>query len=390
MEIFCRIFFSFVSFSYLVSCGISNDDIKPKDTLPMFNIELKENEGREIKEFDTFFSKLNVIPLKVKDSSVIASVDKIEFRDSTFIVLDKKFSNLYKFNYLGHLLTQYGKVGLGPGEYKQIDDFEIKGNFVYVLSNNNRAIFVYSLQSGKFIKKIVTNKFGSSIAVLSGGNILLHSNYNNINDEKDYNIYLLDENGTVLQGYFPFNPEKSSMIISFSGFLVKNYNSKVFFCNAFDETVYVFNEHDNTFEPYSFVEINNDFIKENKEDHNRIISERTLLDPTLRFIGNKFFENDDYIIFSYYSGKVRKLSFYGKKEKKILILRKGVKDPIINLINDIQFVGGKKFVFSISKEVIDNMEKEHPEKYAQLGAVIKNVLENNPEAEYFVLVANKD
>lgn len=93
-------------------------------------------------QFSDIFSKIEIVPLETNNSSLIVNVDKIIYSNDTIYLLDQKQSQLFIFNGSGKFLWKLDKLGRGPGEYLNIEDF--------VINPQNRNIEIISA-TGQYI-----------------------------------------------------------------------------------------------------------------------------------------------------------------------------------------------------------------------------------------------
>lgn len=116
----------------------------------------------------SFIEVKNIIPLETSDVCLISSVEKIIKRNGIIYVKSKN-RPLLSFNEDGKFLNAIGTIGIGPQQYVQVADFDVKGNHVYVLTS--KKIQVYT-QGGEWIKSIPITLNASNLR-LSGDEMLL-------------------------------------------------------------------------------------------------------------------------------------------------------------------------------------------------------------------------
>lgn len=110
-----------------------------------------------------------------------------------------KSAVIYKIDKEGKYLTNFHKKGQGPGESLIIDDFDVIGNFVYVVGENGK-VAVYA-KTGDFVKqlRLIEGKYNGLQIINSGNDIICatrstiyvpEENKNNIS----IGLFLLDTN----------------------------------------------------------------------------------------------------------------------------------------------------------------------------------------------------
>lgn len=89
------------------------------------NIHIDVNSNNKTLHFFDIFSKAEIVPLETNDSSLIVNADKIIYKNDSIYLLDQKQSQIFVFNNSGKFLWKLDKLGRGPGEYLNIEDFVI-------------------------------------------------------------------------------------------------------------------------------------------------------------------------------------------------------------------------------------------------------------------------
>lgn len=88
-------------------------------------------------------SDILFIPLKT--DIPIPPIRKIEFFDSTIVLVDQSFAKLFRFRFDGSFVDILDKQGRGPGEYMAINDFHVdKSGTIYINCGTNKRILVYN------------------------------------------------------------------------------------------------------------------------------------------------------------------------------------------------------------------------------------------------------
>lgn len=85
-----------------------------------------------------------LLPLETNDTSLLGGINKIVYHDNLIYLLDKRYTaKVFAFTANdGKFVRKFGKIGNGPGEYSNIDDFSIdeENRKVYMLADRNRLI----------------------------------------------------------------------------------------------------------------------------------------------------------------------------------------------------------------------------------------------------------
>jgi hypothetical protein len=137
---------------FLYSCGHYKET--ERMTIDLMNISNTTN-------ITELFDSIEYIPLEISEKSVFNYISKMEFYENQFYILDDVgMKKIYVFNQDGSFSYTIGKVGNGPGEYTNIEDFTIdkEKRQVVVLAYPSTAI-IYDL-NGEYL---YTKKIGESL-----------------------------------------------------------------------------------------------------------------------------------------------------------------------------------------------------------------------------------
>gem|GEM_PF-4469695 len=344
-------------------------------------IDLLKEDTSNLQEFSNLFDNPRIIALKAEDSSFfVASIQKVIVYRNQIFILDDRFSNLSKFDSIGHFINNYGKIGLSKNEYKKISDFDIDtvNNRIVIFSNADKSLYYYSLETGAFIKKLNIELFGSQICTLPGNEIMLYRNFSTeaYSKEKDYNILIIDSSGKTVSKAFPFNSKLSFMEWKATGFLKKS-NDKLFFANAFSDTVYKFDK--NQFLPTMDANILSDNVSAIKDDHNKLFASQTLLDSNSTYMESSFLMNDRFIVIDFIRGKRIRTAFRDIKTNRMLTMSAKLKtDPLIALALTPMFLTNDNTIyFKFTSKNLLYVKAKYPELLNKLSKENKEIL-NNP------------
>lgn len=365
---FCFIFTCLL----LANCTPSHDPAADRNPAN-FVLNLKQKKSHHILFFNDFFSDEKIVPLLPKDSAKIAEITKVIFYDSKYFILDKKFSQLFSFDEHGLQIAKFGNVGFGPGEFKKISDFDIVGDQLAILSNDDQAINYYNVNTGKFIKRKLIQLFGYSLACLPGDSTLIFVNQNGNEKSKDHNVIALNASTNVTDRYFPIDAKKNYISITFSGFLNKS-NGGIYYAPPFSDIVYRY--ADGEFQRYIDLGINSANVKANNDNLDKMFKETLIRDPQTSFLEELFFKNENYIATTFQDSMRSNFCFYDVKKKEANTINKNiVHDPNILLMNNPKLLTNKNEIFfDISPETVYYLKTSLPETYDQLSKENKQVL----------------
>lgn len=145
----------------------------------------------------------------IPDSSIIiGNISKVEIHNDKYYIFDDKTQKLCVFDQNGRYIQQISKLGNGPGEYITCRDFTVseRNKEIYILDSTPNRILVFGLD-GRFLKTIPIDIMGKEIYVyedvfwvFTGG-----SDYYTKRKGKDYNLFKLSKEGTVVSSYQKYN-----------------------------------------------------------------------------------------------------------------------------------------------------------------------------------------
>lgn len=336
---------------FLFSCNSENKEVLNKETI---ELSLKEKVTPPISNIDEIFEFSSLIPIKVPKGTFLVDISKIEIYENKYVILDTKYSNVFLFDSDGVYLTNFGKIGSGPGEYKDVADFTIYKDKIYLLSRGDMSLFEYDLATGKFLRKIFLNLFGHRI--LPGGNneFLIYTNHNS--SIEDYNIFRINLNGEILESYFEYDKNLQTMIIDFSGEFSKSGNS-IYFSKPFDEYIYSYDIDENLFYPKYKTDLLSDFILNNKGDFKTLVSPEVLIKSYggQSFNGNLFMENSQHIVFSFFNLSTITYGIYDKTKSDLIIFAPSSSNPLFRLLSQATNLGSQnEILFPIYGEKMFN------------------------------------
>lgn len=177
---------------------------------------------------------ITFIPLETTDSSIIAEITKVIYYGDRFYIFDLKFQSLKVFDLNGKYINSIGRIGNGPGEYKELDDFIIdpKTKHILLLDNGKQSIHEFDLD-GNFIKSWRVNIFATHFNII-GDKYYFHIGQNISALSKNFHLIVMDKSGKVINRMFPFPPNFNYGTPS--GFLVSN-SEGMLYNSSFNDTV---------------------------------------------------------------------------------------------------------------------------------------------------------
>lgn len=224
--------YSFITFFLLLNCAKKAD--KESIGLP------KKIDFENIEKVDSLisprslFSKVEFLLLKTPDSTKITIPSKIEEFQDKLIVLDHRKKQLFAFDQNGNFISIVGTKGEGPGEFREVTDFDTHENFIYILSRPDFSIYKFD-QNFKFNERIKLDEWGWQFSILESGNIALYSLI--AEGEDEYNINVYSPKGKLLSKRMPYDINGEYQGMNYSGFI-----NKEFYTYPLSSIIYKINE----------------------------------------------------------------------------------------------------------------------------------------------------
>ena len=227
MKIIQSIIILFLFFT--ISCK-NKKEIESKEFDYQLNFkELKYPDGQEnIKDID-------YIPLETTDSSLISSIDKIEFENDKYYILDKTINSILIFNDKGKFEKKLNKIGKGPGEYITIFDFDVsKDSKIWIYDNAKSKMIIYD-HDFTFVEHKLKFHFESFI-INDSENIIVRNLYSNGNIHNRIALYnIINNNYSAL---FDLNDYPDEFDLPRYGNILYKSNNSSFITPRFSNKIY--------------------------------------------------------------------------------------------------------------------------------------------------------
>ncbi|SFB25498.1 6-bladed beta-propeller [Algoriphagus aquimarinus] len=311
----------------LFSCGERVEEQKTVEKLGLI-----EKLDDPIESVDEAFEFVDLIDFSTPDSIKLVSITKLELYNSNYVIFDKSSTKVYMFDKNGDFVRTFGQKGEGPEEYQSIRDFAISNGSIYMMSDAERSLVAYDIETGEFQEKIHINLFGDQIESVSDDEFLVYTNHNTSIDTM--NIFRLNRQGNILQSYFGYNDNLQNMIIPMSGFLAKS-SDQVYFSKPYDELIYVYDNASKDFRIKYESGLLSNYIIENKGDFSKVASPEVMMDKSRgeSFNGFMYLENDNHIVFNFVKSAGIKNGIYDKKSKEMTTFALSSKNPFFKLFD---------------------------------------------------------
>ncbi|SFF09569.1 6-bladed beta-propeller [Thermoflexibacter ruber] len=230
-----KYYFLFLIFIIFFSCEnqktVENNNEKEKTHIIDLTSLKKEDEA-----LIPPIQSINLLPIKIDTSHLIAHIDKIFYYHHKLFIIDPKMKSINVLDTLGSFLYKIGNIGEGPGEYTSIYGITMnkEKEELLLFSMEKRKMIKYALD-GRFLEEKDIPLFIYDFLVLHNEELIVYLNYNG--DEKNnHNLLMLDKNYNIQENYFPFD-YKDYLSISFSGGISLT-NDGFLYASALSDTIF--------------------------------------------------------------------------------------------------------------------------------------------------------
>lgn len=159
---------NFILLIYFLVVGLPNEASAIQLKMSVKELKINTKEFREKGKMSELFEITRVIPLQTSDNCLINTISKVKISDSGIFVFDNRSRKILLFNHKGDFICQIGQHGGGPGEYRELMDFDIdpRQGFVYLL--DFKSVHQYTF-SGAFVKSHKINFMASKMQIDNNG-----------------------------------------------------------------------------------------------------------------------------------------------------------------------------------------------------------------------------
>jgi len=148
---------------------------------------------------------ISFIPLETKPDCLIGSVGKVIYRNGKYYIFDYSTgrNSIHVFDSMGSFSGSISRIGRGPGEYRDILNFDVdeKGN-VYIVNSIDGKILVFDPALKYSVT--ITPQVAISSFIAFRDRFAVLSRRNDYRNPEMSLLYILNRNGEIIESYFPF------------------------------------------------------------------------------------------------------------------------------------------------------------------------------------------
>ena len=313
------IFFSGIIICLVVQgCNNVTDSTGKKANSDFVTISVDIDNVSNLSVFD-IFSRIEVIPLKTEENSIIKEIEKIICFDSHFYILDKYQNAVFIFDSIGNFRMKIQRVGNGPGEYSLLYDININPytNELELL-NPRGELLIYSLD-GEYKGSIaIPLRSTARFALLSRDTVVYYSRY-----EKNKLFYFSRSLNKIIKEEFEF-PEVilRTPLISTHSSPFNQSGSETTFFQGFSNDIYKIDSLSVRLKlRWDFGERNFDYKELPLEKDIQFYADY-LRSCNKAYCFNYYLENEHYILTRFMYDKLWNTLIYDKMKKKYMIIKR--------------------------------------------------------------------
>lgn len=197
-----------------------------------------------------FVKNQQQVLLETTPESLMGEISKVIYADSLIFI--KSNHAIYIFYTSGKFIRKVDHSGSGPTEYTRLSDFDIdkKNNEIIIFDKGKRELLYYNF-NGEYRKNVPLNFWAIKFKTSELPETVFYSG-NETSENENTNKFTVIRNGEKVKSYFSINKQKSKYLHINGYHNFYSNNSKHYFFELFNDTVYVLNK-ENEFSPaYKF------------------------------------------------------------------------------------------------------------------------------------------
>jgi hypothetical protein len=197
-----------------ISCAKVSDE-KNRGKVEVIDFE-KVEETDSLLSPRSLFEDAEFLLLKAPDSLRVTIASKIRELNGNLLLLDGRKNIVFAFNKNGQFISLVGAKGEGPSEFREVTDFDVYGEYIYIFSRADFAIYKFN-SDFVFEEKIKFKEWGWQMSVLNSGNLALYSLL--VEGEDEFNIDILNVKGKTIEKRMAFDRYGEYEGLNYSGFI---------------------------------------------------------------------------------------------------------------------------------------------------------------------------
>lgn len=368
----------------ILSCN-KKDLSTTVDVIPQYEIDINNinKSDQSLSSIITDFSFIELSRIPMED--FIAETYKTIFFENEYYLLDIKKSNVLVFDQAGIFQRKIGKRGNGPGEFKTVDDFVINKSKkeIALLGLNDIALYVFKTD-GKFVKKIFCPEFfPKKIGLINDQYYAFYTSYSS---NALYDIIYTDLDGKIINGSFDFPADVDQLAFEYVGG-VRSVGNTTLYTGSASSIIYEINKDRNASAKYRIDFGKDSWKEEDKFELHRF--DRELEKMNLYYLGNKYLELDNFLIFPYTKKNKVKKAYYNFSTNTLYTTDSFNKDGLDRLFDNIIGIKDHHLLVAFDPQYYEAIKKVFPGFETALKAMDSDLYqvleETNENSSTFIL-----
>jgi hypothetical protein len=269
-----------------------------------------------------------LIPLETSSESLVSKIDKVVLHEDKIYILDG-FSDarIKVFDISGKFLRTIGKLGEGPGEFRNPVDFFLMEDFIYIYDNPDNLL-KYNFM-GDFVESERTGISGFKIENLQDKGFAI------INGGTSSNLLTTDARYGDIKSFFPYKSRFVDQLILYP--LIKTENGDVLYRRFLNDTIFRLEETGVPI-PHLFIDHGDKGFSLEQNGRDVAINDEELENLTSSYAVNQLYlENDSHQLVFYFSSMSPSFALRNKETSSSRVF------DFLNFENDITLTSNFAF-----------------------------------------------
>lgn len=201
----------FIVWAFIIIClSGCRSNTERVDTADVETVEFEDLSAQSPFGFKDLVGSIRII--HPDESATIGRISRIARYDSLLYVLDDLSGKVFVLSDNGTLINTIDRRGQGPGEYVTLSDIFVDEaeSTLNILSRHDHKLLIFDILGRNLVKERQLPKAFCLMTKVEDGYLGYMSNYSE-NPTKPYNVWHLDENLNITDGFMKINPATESV-----------------------------------------------------------------------------------------------------------------------------------------------------------------------------------
>lgn len=216
--------------------------------------------------------RVSYLALECPFHAVVGRIDEIKFVEDMMYVADYKSNKIFAYGLDGSFVGVLMRQGRGPGEYIEIQTFDVDDKSIYVLDNAVNKLIVYDRNTFQYVRESKLNLDAWDFEVLDNGGILFAYAPMAGNRKKDsevrYRILVVDSDMNICDRYFAYGQDECD------AFSLRHYLSEsdgeILYSSLNEDGFHVFSQSDGSLKKSVHIKFANPMPSDSRSDFSQM------------------------------------------------------------------------------------------------------------------------